>query len=114
MKARLPEGMNRGPGNMQSIDVYKRQGQDHRWTGGNGPGNGHALLLSAGHFPGAVMQTVSQSHLFQAAHGQLSALLPPHAAIQKGKLHVFQSVETGDQMESQMCIRDSPCPDGRP
>ena len=32
--------------------------------------------------------------------GQLSALLPPHAAIQKGKLHVFQSVETGDQMES--------------
>ena len=63
-----------------------------------GPGDGNALHLAAGHLGGHLVELVAQPHLFQGVHGPAAALLLGHARQGQGKLHVGEHRLMGDQV----------------
>ena len=74
--------------------------QQHLRLHGQGPGNGHPLLLAAGDLPGLGLDVRRHAHLFQILHGPLPGGLlvlfqyldlPDHAIFQHG--HVVEQVE---------------------
>ena len=74
--------------------------QNHRRSGGYSSGYGNPLLLSAGHLRRLVVHTVLQTYHFQSIPGKLSSLLPAKASVNKRQLHILQSIQIGDQIES--------------
>ena len=77
----------------------KQETQDFR-VHGQGPGDGHPLLLAAGDLPGLGVDIGGHAHLFQIVHGAPAGVLPVllqdlhlahHAVFQHG--HVVEQVE---------------------
>ena len=73
-------------------------GHDDGGMGGDGPGDGHPLLLTAGHFGGLVLPAVGHAYLFQGLHHDIPALQDRHTLIDQGQLHIFIGGEGGDQV----------------
>ena len=74
-------------------------GHDDRRVGGNGAGDGHPLLLAAGHLGRLVAGAVRQAHLLQRFLRPFRAQGGRHPLIDQGQLHVFPGVEGGDQVK---------------
>src|SRR5699024_7485312 len=66
--------------------------------GGDGPGDGHPLLLSAGHLRGIVVDPVAQPDPLQSLPCNAAALLGGNPLIDEGQLHVLQGVQGGDEV----------------
>ena len=73
-------------------------GQNDRRIPGQRPGNGDALLLTAGKLAGLVFQLIAQPHLLQCLAGPAAALGAGHARIDQRHLHVFQQIQFGQQV----------------
>ena len=72
---------------------------------GQGPGDGHPLLLAAGELIGQVVELVAQAHLLQYLSGPLPALRLGDAGIHQRYLHIFQQVQLGQQV---VLLKDEP------
>ena len=86
-------------------------GHDNGGMGGDGPGNGHPLLLAAGHFGGLVVGPVVHLHLAEGLHGHF---LPPGGRdplIDQRKGHVFQGVQLLNEVIALKDKADLPVPD---
>ena len=86
-------------------------GQDHGGVAGQGPGDGHTLLLTAGELAGQVLALFGQPNPLQGADGPLMPLLGAHTGVEKGQLHILLDVELGNQIvlledEAQHLIAD--------
>ena len=73
-------------------------GQDQRGMGGDGPGDGRALLLPAGHLGGPVIHPFLQPHLPQAFHGHMPPFLAADAPVDQRQLHIF-AVSPGTRLK---------------
>ena len=86
-------------------------GQDQRGMGGDGPGDGRALLLPAGHLGGPVIHPFLQPHLPQAFHGHMPPFLAADAPVDQRQLHIFQRRQPGHQIEALKHEADVPVAD---
>ena len=66
--------------------------------GGDGPGDGHPLLLAAGHLTGPVVGTLRHAHLFQRLHGDVLPVPHGHPLIDQGQGDVLQGIQLLDQV----------------
>ena len=73
-------------------------GHDDGGMGGDGPGDGHPLLLAAGHLAGPVVGPVIHAHPGQGLHGDVLPVPHRDALIDEGQRHVLQSVQLLDQV----------------
>ena len=65
-------------------------GHDDGRTRGDCPGDGHALLLTAGHLRRVMFDAFRQSDAFEGVKGHIAAVDGVDALINQGQLHVFQ------------------------
>ena len=68
--------------------------------GGDGAGDGHALLLAAGHLGGLVPGALGQTHPLQGGLHPVGPLGGGHALVDEGQLHILPGVEGGDEVEA--------------
>ena len=73
-------------------------GHDDGGPGGDGPGDGHPLLLAAGHLRGDVSGPVGHIHPLQGLQGPVVPLAHAHPLVDQGELHVLPGVEGGDEV----------------
>ena len=66
--------------------------------GGDGPGDGHPLLLAAGHLGGIVLAPVGEAHPVQGLQGQLLPVDGVDAPVDEGQLHVLLDGEGLDEI----------------
>ncbi len=73
-------------------------GQDHRRVPGQGPGDGHPLLLAAGELHGLVIQFIAQSHHLQGDPRPFVPLRLGDAGVHQGHLHILLQGQLGQQV----------------
>ena len=73
-------------------------GDDQRGIGGDGPGNAHPLLLSAGQLSGTMIQPARQAHQFQSGQHLLFSLGGGHWQQEQRQLDVFIRRQHWQQM----------------
>ena len=74
-------------------------GQDDLRLGDEGAGDGHTLLLSAGHLIGHVVRPVLQSQSVEVLHGEQVTFLAADALVEERKGDVLHGVLEGDEVE---------------
>ena len=79
-----------------------------------GPGDGHALHLAAGHLIGLFVKLVPQAHPLQGPDGPLPPLGLADAGDGQGQLHVCQHSLVGDQVVALEDEADGMVPVGIP
>ena len=78
---------------------------------GQGPGNGHPLLLAAGELTGQVAALIRQPHPLQGPDGPLMPLLARHTGIEQRQFHILLHGQLGNEVillenESQHPVAD--------
>ena len=73
-------------------------GHDDGRLGGDGPRNGHPLLLAAGHLHRPVLDAVRQPHPGQGLQGHVPAVVGIHPLVDQGQFHIFQHRQALDQV----------------
>ena len=86
-------------------------GDEQRVAGGEGPGDGHPLLLAAGQLARVVVQPLGQPHLVEHLGGPLAGLLG-RAGDLGAALHVLERGEGGEQVEGLEDERHHLAPEG--
>ncbi len=80
-----------------SVQVSRRLiGDEERWIRDNGPGDGHTLLLTAGHLLGVMVHAVFQPHEAQSRFGVLPAFPFGQGGEMEGQLYVLFRPKNGD------------------
>lgn len=73
--------------------------QEDLGIGDQGAGDGHALLLSAGHLVGIVLRPGGEAELVEILHRQFVALVAAHTLVEERKFDVLHRGLESDQVE---------------
>ena len=68
-------------------------GHDNGRMGGDGPGDGHPLLLATGHLAGMMVSPAVHPHPGQGGHGYVSTVPDGSAPVDEGEDDVVQGVQ---------------------
>jgi len=87
-------------------------GQDEARVAGDGPGDGHALLLAPGKLGGAVGEAVAHADDLEGLPGLASPLPQREAAVDERQFHVLLGRRPGEEVEGLEDEADLAVPDG--
>ena len=80
-------------------------GEDHLRLGDDGPGDGHALLLTAGKLAGKMVEAIIEADELQGGGCVFAALFPAQRGEFQREFHVFKRGKNRDQVER---LKDKP------
>jgi hypothetical protein len=100
----LPVQINKSIHNLLSLVRRKITGRfignDKIRTIGEGPGNGHTLLLTTGHHGRIVVKALAQTYLLQQLFSPLLSFIHGNMGVAHGEHDIFQGIQFGKKIKA--------------